>query len=179
MINLLSRSAKKKLWNEYRSRLGVIILCAVLLLELFTATVFFPTYYALSTTTDSLSDTLSREQQNSPEKNDEIAKQISTFKSELSLLRPPTSTSTTPVVPSEVISRILKNKPRGIAVSAISLQKEKDVTSVLLSGIANTREDMLAYKNTLRLDPQFTVARGNDDIIKKTNITFSITLVIK
>jgi hypothetical protein len=179
MINLISPKAKKKLLNEYRMRLGVIVLCALFLLELFTAMVFSPTIFSLRLTEASLRADLETTRSRLPENTSDIEAEVASIKNEIALLRPKLSATSTPAIPSELLSHILENKPKGIAVSAVAFQKDKDTISIQLSGVANTREDILAFKNALSKNPRFVLGKTNDYIIKKTDISFTVTLTIK
>lgn len=159
-------------------RLGVIVMCALLFLEFFAGLVFAPTIFSLRRSEASLERDLASATARLPENSEEIEAEVSSLKGEIALLRPKNATSTS-VLPSDLISRVLESKPRGISVEAIAFQKDKETMSVQLSGIARTREDILAFKNALGKDPQFILGKTNDYIIKKTDISFTITLTIK
>ena len=178
MINLISPQAKKKLLSEYRMRLGVIILCALFLLEIFAGLVFAPTYFSLHRTETQLQAKLEGLKQNLPPNSADIEAEVASLKSEIAILRPKNSTST-PLIPSELLTSIIENKPKGISIDAIAFQSEKNTFSIQLSGVARTREDILAFKNTLGKNPHFSLAKSNDYIIKKTDITFSVVLTVK
>ncbi len=176
MINLLSPHAKKKLWNMYRLRLAVIVLCALLSLQLLAALVFFPTFYTLRTTTNFLTAELEREKLRIPEKSEGVVKQITALRNELLLLD--VGKKPSDILPSELLGNILRVKPKGIAITAVAYQKEKESVAVQLSGIASTRDDILSFKNTLSAEPNYVV-RTNDYLTKKTDISFSITMTLK
>lgn len=178
MINLISKRAKKKLLNEYRMRLSVIALCAVFLLEIFAGVVFAPTIFSLRLNETAIRNDLENVRARLPENSAEIEAEVAALKSEIALLRPKSATSTK-ALPSEYLTRILSSKPIGVSVDAIAFQKDKDIMSIQLSGVARTREDILAFKNSLSRDSQFALSKTNDYIIKKSDITFTVTLTIK
>jgi hypothetical protein len=176
MINLLSVKAKKKLWNAYRMRLGVVVLGAILFLEMLSALIFFPTFYVLRTTTSFLTTEIAELQLQAPTKSAEITKQLTALRAELLVLK--SGLKDEEVLPSELLASIIDAKPKGISINAVAYQKEKDTLSVQFSGTANTRDDILLFKNTLSADVHHIV-RTNDYLTKKTNIPFSITVTLK
>ncbi len=176
MINLLSVRAKNALWKEYRVRLVIVVLAALLLLQTLVAVLFFPTFFMLRSTTAALALDVEKQKGGSPQNGNDSARELTVIKNEIALLRPTASSSD--MLVSDMISSILGVKPKGIAVDQFAYQKEKNITNIQISGVANTREDILAFKNTLSTNPAFRV-RANDYILKKTNIAFTITLSLK
>jgi hypothetical protein len=176
MVNLLSQRAKNSLWNEYRIRLIIVVLAALLLLELCTALFFLPTFLVLRSTTDVLASDIEKQKLRLPENATDMTKQLTAIKGELAALRPSAKSTDTSV--SALFLSILELKPSGIAISAIAYQKEKEGVSIQLSGLARAREDILSFKNTLSMNPAFIV-RSNDYILQKTDGSFTITLNIK
>lgn len=178
MINLLPPQAKRRLNKEYRLRFGIIVLWAVLALELLAVLFFVPSFMTLKRSTDQLSQDLEAKKTLSQTGSATSSKEVTLIKRELASLRVGTTATDTP--PSLVFTEILKSKPRGIEISALAYQVDKAGISVQLTGVANTREDILAYKNSLGTNPHLILARANDGyILKKTNITFSLTLTYK
>ncbi len=176
MINLLSVRAKNALWKEYRIRLVIVVLAAFLLLQTLAAVLFFPTFFVLRSTTTALALDVEKQKRGSPLNSNNSARELAMIKSEIALLRPNASSSD--VLVSGLFTSILGAKPNGVAVDQLAYQKEKDVTNIQISGVARTREDILTFKNTLSANPMFRV-RANDYILKKTDITFTITLSLK
>lgn len=176
MINLLSPRAKKKLWNEYRLRLGVIALCAFLTIEFVTAVAFFPSFYILHATTGILSAELDQQKSRPPQKGEDSVKQLTALRGELDVLEH--NSESNEKLPSELFGDMLNVKPKGISISALSYQKEKDTTSVQFSGMASTRDDILSFKSALSANPKYVV-QTDDYLTKKTNINFSIRIIVK
>ncbi len=177
MINLLSSSAKKRLWNEYCVRLGIVALLAVFALELFTLLLFFPAYLTLRGTTNEVALSLEQERALVPASDKAIHEEVKALKNDLTLLTP--GTKPQDQIPSALLSDILKVKPQGITINNLAYVRAGDAVSLQLSGVAATRDDILSFKNSLSQNPLYTLARTNDYLIKKTNITFSITLTMK
>jgi Tfp pilus assembly protein PilN len=177
MINLLSSFAKRQLWNEYRMRLGVVILLAVFVLEFFTLALFFPAYLTLRGTTNEVAASLEQERALVPASDKAIHEEVKALKNDLTLLTP--GDKPQDQVPSALLTDILKVKPQGITINNLAYLRSGDTVSLQFSGVAATRDDILAFKNSLSQNPLYTLARTNDYLIKKTNITFSITLTMK
>lgn len=177
MINLLSATAKKQLWNEYRSRLAVILLATIAFLELLTLAIFFPAFYSLHSTTTELAKNLEERKQVTPEADKATSEEVRSLKNDLALLRP--GAKPVDVLPSALLEDVVRVKPAGISLSSVTYQRLGTVISMQFSGIASTRDDILLFKNALDKNPLFKVSRSNDYLIKKTNISFSITLTTK
>ena len=178
MINLLPPHAKKKLAKEYRLRFGIIVLWAMLALQILAVLFFIPAYATLKTSTDKLAGDLEAKKVLSQTGSATSSKEVAAIKRELASLRFATTAADT--LPSQVFSQILANKPRGIEISALAYQSDKEGVTVQMSGVANTREDILGFKNALGTNPHFVLAKSSDGyILKKTNISFTVTLAYK
>ena len=177
MINLLSSSAKKKLWNEYRIRLGILIFAAIALLELFTVTLFLFPYYTLHSSNAALANDLEERKKLLPDQNKSINAEVQAVKTDLTLLKP--GAKKNDALPAQLLADIVSVKSKGITINNWAYARSGDAVSIQLSGIAATRDDILSFKNELDKNPLFTVARSGDYLIKKTNISFSITLTMK
>lgn len=178
MINLLPPQAKKRLNKEHRIRFGIIVLWSALLLEITGAVFFVPTYMTLKKSTEKLSTDLESKQAVSQLGSATSSKAVIAIKREIATLKVGATATDTP--PSIVFSQVLEHKPRGIEINALAYQMSKDAITVQFAGVANTREDILAYKNALGKNPHFVLAKSSDGyILKKTNINFSVTLTYK
>ncbi len=158
-------------------RLGAILFVSIGLLELFTAALFLPVFYSVKSITTGLAHDLEQSKLQSPEQNKTTTEEVKTIRNDLDLLRPGVKTSDT--IPSALLEQIIKVKPRGITVNNISYARVGELINIQLSGIAAHRDDILVYKNELGKDPLFEKPKSGDYIIKKTNISFSIMLIMK
>lgn len=177
MINLLSASAKKKLWNQYLMRLGAVFFLALALLELFAAALFIPAFYSVHTTTSGLANVLEQSRARSPEENKTTALEVQSVRNDLDLLRP--GKKTIDALPSSLIESIVSVKPKGITIKNFSYARAGETLTILLSGVAANRDDILMFKNELGKNPLFEKPKSGEYIIKKTNISFSISLTMK
>lgn len=178
MINLLPNHAKKSLAKEFKLRLGVVVLCVVIGLEILTAVLFLPAYLTISASTKTLSEQLGATRAATPKEGEDVQKQILGIKKEIELLKPAVGASSTP--PSVLLGELLKDKPRGIEISAFAYARAKTSIGVQLSGLALTRDELLAFQKSLRANPLVAdIKYGSSFITKKTNIDFVITVTLK
>lgn len=179
MINLLPQSAKKKLLDEYRLRAGVIIFCALFILEVFTLLVLAPSYYLIDTTQQILHVEIAAKKALVPVGEQDAQKQIAIIKSEMALLNP--SQGPGGSVPSQILGDILAQKPVGIGIHSFAYGRTSALVAVAqLSGSADTREDLLAFQRKLKDNAHFSdIKYAQSFITKKTDIDFQLTLTIK
>lgn len=179
MINLLPPHAKKSLTKDYHIRVGIIFLSALLLIEILTLVFFTPSYYVLNLSTNKLQNELAQRELLSPGGNKEASAELAAIKKEMALLRPSGGLegSTTP---SHLLDQVLLSKPRGIEISAFVFTNNKDKIEIQLSGIASTREDLLAFRKALSAQQNIgEVKFGNSFITRKTDIDFLIMILFK
>lgn len=178
MINLLPNHAKKSLAKEFKLRLGVMVLCVVIGLELLTVVLFLPAYMTISTNTKSLTQQLSDTRAATPKEGEDVQRQILGIKKEIELLKPGVGASSTP--PSALLDELLKDKPRGVEINAFAYAQAKTSIGIQLSGLALTRDELLAFQKSLRAHPLVAdIKYGSSFITKKTNIDFVITVTLK
>jgi hypothetical protein len=180
MINLLPQFEKKKLLNEYRLRAGIIVLCAVFMLELLMAVLLSPSYYLIETAEKTLrADLIIKKQVASSTVGEDQQKKIALIQSKVALLNPPLHPND--MLPSQVLREILAQKPSGISVSSFAYVKTGTAPAAAqLSGVAGTREDLLAFQRMLKENPRFSdIKYAQSFITRKTDINFQLTVMVK
>lgn len=179
MINLLPHIAKKKLLDEYRLRAGVIIFCALFILEVFTVLALAPSYYLIDTAQKTLHTEIAAKKALVPVGEQDAQKQIAIIKAEMALLNPTQGLGDS--APSKILSDILAQKPVGIGINSFAYGRTSALIAVAqLSGSADTREDLLAFQRKLKDNVHFTdIKYAQSFITKKTDIDFQLTLTIK
>lgn len=158
-------------------RLLVVLLAVVLVVEVLAMLFFSPSYYVISMSTSALSQELEQKKKLSPVTNEETSIQLARIKKELALLAP--STGKNQILPSELLSRILANKPRGVELNAFAYSRTKESIGLQVSGVSTTREDLLLFKRTLRADPNIADVKDGSGISKQADIDFVITIIMK
>lgn len=177
MINLLPPLEKKKILGAYRLRLGVIILWVIFALLLFAAASLAPSYLYVDSKIKDLAVELEEKKQSAPVGDEEAQRELTRIKEEIARLKPPSEGD---ITASALLSQVLAQKPVGIDVTSLAYADSNPAVTVQLSGMAATREDLLAFQRDLKSDPRFTeVKYAQSFIIQKTDITFQLTITIK
>jgi hypothetical protein len=183
MINLLPQFEKKKLLNEYRLRAGIIVLGTVLILELLMAVLLSPSYYLIKTTEKTLrADLVLKKQIASSTVGEDPQKKSALIQAEATLLNPPNPPARPiDMLPSQILGEILTQKPSGIGVHSFSYAKSGTAAAAAqFSGVAETREDLLAFQRMLKENLRFSdIKYAQSFITRKTDIDFQLTVMIK
>ena len=158
-------------------RFGAVLLVAIGLLELFTTALFFPAFYSVNSITRGLARNLDQSKSQSPEANKVTLEEVKIIRGDLDLLRP--GTKAADALPSTLLDQIIKVKPMGITINTIAYTRVNELVNIQLSGVAGSRDDILVFKNELGKNPLFDKPKSGDYITKKTNIPFSIMLLVK
>jgi hypothetical protein len=179
MINLLPQFEKKKLRNEYRLRAAAIVLCGILLIEIVAAASLAPSYYRIDAMGKSLTADLAAKKTQTPLGDDGAQKKIALIQAEVKLLNP--SLGPGDKLPSEILEEILEQKPSGIVVNSFSYARSGAAAAAAqLAGVAETREDLLAFQRMLKENSHFgDIKYGQSFITRRTDIDFQLTVTIK
>jgi len=177
MINLLLPHAKKSLRKEYLTRLSVMIFGAVFVVEIFTVGIYMPSYISLSSGIKTLQEQFDEKKSFSMATSKEIPGQLTLITQQLAALRP--TSDGVGVAPSRLMEVILNNKPKNIEINAFLFTKANNAITVQLSGVSDTREDLLAFQKTLQTPEVQTVKFGGSFITKQAPIDFVVTVTFK
>lgn len=179
MINLLPEFEKRKLRKEYRLRAGIIILCSVFFLEILAAILLAPSYYLIDAAKNTLALELAAKKGVASSTTDDSQKKNTLIKEEILLLNPPLRPGDT--LPSQILGEILAQKPQGISVNSFAfIRSSAAAISAQLTGVAETREDLLAFQRVLKENSRFSdIKYAQSFITKKTDIDFQLTVMIK
>lgn len=177
MINLLPITAKKNLKTEYNMRLAVVVLTAVLVIEALTPVFFFWSYFALSSNVKNLATQLAQKKQLFDSTNNEMPVQLSVITGQVESLRTPKGKLSIPL--SQLIDGFLSSRPKGIEIKSLSYKTAKDVNQFHLSGLAETRESLLLFQNTLKSPLVKEIKFDKSFITEKPPIGFSVTILLK
>jgi hypothetical protein len=177
MINLLSSEQKKLLRSDYRQRVLVVSGFLFSFLLLIAIGILATLYLSVDTNYKQTKDALAKEQaKNIIMAANKLEKEIKSFSQKLSLLTK--SSTSTPVT--EVIKSVLNRKVSGVALDDIQYDKSSDNLAVLkISGVAQTRSQLLAFVEVLRSDPNFKkVDSPVSNLIKERQAEFTLNLEI-
>lgn len=178
MINLLPQSEKGELLHGRWLRLGIILCCLLLTLEVVGVVFLTPAYYALYLSTNDLTQSLAQLQALAPKNAKGAEESLATIKKAMALLEP--SSGIVDVPPSFLLQEITKQKPEGVDLFAFSYVRTANAASIQLSGVAATQEDLLAFRRNVQANPRVQDLKyGSSFIIRKSDIDFTATVTFK
>lgn len=178
MINLLPPPEKKKLLEEFWLRLGVVVLCSIFALEILSAVLFIPSYYALFLSTGDLARSLAQKQAIRPEGSITAQQSLATINGEIALLKPGGTVLDVPI--STIVQEITAQMPQGVLLRAFAYLRTADGISVQLSGNARTQEDLFAFRRNVKTNPRVLDFKyGSSFVTQKTNIDFSTVITFQ
>lgn len=182
MLHLLPEDHKQKVITEYRQRVFVIFCLGILLLVLVSTIFMIPAYLSsygkyevVQTIKSNLQKNISRGENNQDaDKVKEIVLSVETLKS-----------YTLKEFPTDVYERILKSKPKGVTINRfvytpnVSVGVTSEPTTVDMSGVANTRAELLRFSDALKRDKAFkSVNIPLSSFAKDRAIEYSVKLII-
>jgi hypothetical protein len=172
MFTLLPPEEKKKLTKEYRQRLGAVYISSLCVTILFAAIFLLPSYMFSKAKADEITIA-----QKALEKSALLAEEgqmlagLKNARDELSLAILPEP------VPSDVIFKVISHQSPGVRLTAFDYHYDPSLSTLLISGIADTRQDLISFVNLLKNDPAFSSADYPiSDLSSSKNINFSINL---
>lgn len=172
--NLLPEDVKKDLRNEYRLRLLSVSLLALAVLGFIASASFVPALVVL----------LGKEKQSAVERQalekikevraSEVASQeIAATREKVEVLAE--SPATYP--PSDLIARVLAEKPTGISVTSIVYDSKEGGHTLVVNGTASTRNTLTSFRDRLeKVDPFTNVHLPVGVLAKNTDVAFSLTI---
>ncbi len=171
MSNLLPGRAQKEVWRGYLSRFifaGSLLMLAASLLAILA---LVPSYYVLYTTRPMKDGSTMTAEEN---KNDTA--DIAKAQAAVSLLLPVVSATSSL---SQAISAALSVRPKGIRIDNITYNAGEPA-SVMITGTANNREAINAYREAMKADKRFAaVAVPVGDLLGGEGGRFTFTLTGK
>lgn len=178
MINLLHQSEKKKLKNEFRMRVAVAVAAALFVIELWSAAVFIPVYQIVYANTKRIAGALEQKRAHAPEVGEDLQRELAAITKDIKLLNGAGRTPGT--LPSELLHALVGKKPAGVRFSSFAYGKQQDDLTLQVSGVADSRDDLIYFQRLLKEDERFKEVRYEQSFItKKTNIDFRLTITMK
>lgn len=177
MLHLLTEEHKKKVLNEYRKRV-VVVLCVCVLGAIFVSAIFvIPAYfisYGRYSEVTNIKKTLEKEiSLNESESTAQSIKDISDSIQALGMFDGKGSVLF-------LIKRVVSEKPNGIRINHISyLPGEAGTTAIDLAGVADTRQNLVNFSERLKKDKAFTsINVPLSNFAKDKNIDFSMKILV-
>ena len=176
MLNFLTPDNRRAVIKEYLSRDLVVLLVSLSLAVIVLIFLFIPSAIFSKYNNKTVNNQLESSRGASMSKSQdptELIKKINTMVGILS------DSKSSPILMSDMITKIISLKNKGILISNISISKDnKGTENISISGVAKTRDNLTEFNNDLKNDGTFsTVDLPISALIKNTNAQFSIKLV--
>lgn len=173
MINLLPDSAKRSLRATYYARLATVGITILAFVVFAGAAALLPSYLLAR------ADAMSAEVYLADSSHTAAASQraadtetLNQLSEEVSLMK---SYPRAPFV-AQAFSALTQDVPSGVSLSAITLMPNDPAVSVSISGVAGTRDELLAFANALQGDSSFSgVSVPLSELAGEANIPFSFS----
>lgn len=174
-MNLLPQELKKENLKIYRSHLAGWALFFLLLLVLVSVILLVPSYLIFSSKRTNVEKTLAltrargeRVSASVPHETvADVNKKISTLARKSEKVAPP----------SVLIDEIVAKRSQTLSITSLSITTGATIS---LEGVANTREDLVGFKEALEKSDYFTkVDSPISNLIADRDIKFSITAILK
>ena len=163
----------KAVKQEYRFRLVVVWFWALSFVGIISFILVFPVYTTVKVHYDEAVQKEAAEHSVQNSQSADVANIISkanTYMSALSLL--------SPLQADEIIGLVVSSKPSGVTITSISITKSNNGANISLSGVASTRNTLLAFDKNLEGVGQFSnVSLPVSFLAEDTLINYSIQLI--
>ncbi len=179
MVNLLTVFEKKQILKEYRMRLATVSLFALSFLVAIAVVLLLPAYLLSSVKYNEVFEQLELEKKkissiSTQEDPVEITKDVN---NKLNILKGVDSSLPDPY---EITTIIIKHKPKGVFISAILYDKNKDEGKISVNGVSKDRETMLSFLRSMETENEFSsVELPISSFVKGEDIDFSIRIIIE
>lgn len=180
MANLLPESYKKTIHLEYLLRFVVVALVMSFALLVIGIILLVPSYVISSIQSNATKQQISLIQSQKTQENRMVDETVlKRTEAELKVFSTEKSFSEV----EKTIQTVLGHMPAGIALSTINYEKkgkgEATQDSVILSGLASTRSDLLAFRSALEKETSFSsVVLPYSNLAKDKDVAFSITIML-
>jgi hypothetical protein len=174
MFNLLPEQQKKNLDKEYRLRKYYIIGCFAASTMLAALIFLLPSYISAKIALNAATTEQSDLQKTVGAQADVSVSALHELKTETDALATATSTPL-----SSLIRSVIADATANVHIKEMVYEAQPS-PSIVLSGVAGTRDELLAFSNSLNKDTAFSSANlPVDDLAADKNSSFSITLMLK
>ena len=171
MFKLLTEEHKVKVRKEYSSRLIVVVLSAFVFVLITGLIGLMPSYILSDIKYREVASLAEDAALGGSEKNeDEIW--FEKMKLRLNILNPDFDTDR----PSEFVEKVIGERGTGIRLAGFSWIKGKDDVSLMVRGVADTRQDLIAFEERVKASEEFSnVSLPISNLASDSNIEFSLT----
>lgn len=175
MVNLISPTLRARLMSLYYARLVTACALAIAVALSVTAILLLPTYFFIHAEADQAQEYVEAASGIAATRAKGAAQEtLASFNEAVKLL---TAVNHEPSV-SHMLTLLTSDMPRGVTLSTIDIVSDTSGNAtVLLSGTARTRAELIAYSATLKKIPEFSnVSVPVSALVADVNSTFSVTM---
>ncbi|HEY4511725.1 MAG TPA: hypothetical protein VJH55_02700 [Candidatus Paceibacterota bacterium] len=176
MLNLLPEDKKVILKNDYLLRFSIVAVLLACLVIVIGIVLLLPSYLLLHATELALEDELRLKQNTESSKEyEKLRGLIKNANADLATLTP------TEVTVRELIELVVNKKGPAISIAHITATRKTDrAVTMLVGGVAKTREDLVAFTRVLEADRAFEkVVLPVSNLAKSKDIVFTLSVYSK
>jgi hypothetical protein len=176
MLNLLPEDKKLLLQKDYLLRFSIVAVLLACLVIVVGLVLLLPSYLLLNATELSLEDELHEKQNTESSKEyEKLRTLIKNASADLTILSP------TEVAIRDLVELVASKKGSSVFITHITAARKTGRTVTLsVSGVAKTREDLVAFKKVLELDRAFDkVVLPVSNLAKSKDIAFTLSAFSK
>lgn len=174
MINLLPVEKITAVRSEYKRRrltvLGAMVLAWFLMVVLLLSVLYFLAYSERLLVSDQLA---MKQKTLADDTNEELDRQLTKLADEIKIIK---TAEAARILPFDFLQHILAIKPAGVKINSLFFFVDSGAT-ISLSGVADSRRNLLAFLDELRGDQTFSsVDSPVSNLIKESNVNFTFKL---
>lgn len=178
MINLIPNEEKKKVFKDFYLRFVAVFFIMLGASLVFASAAILPAYFT-SSIEESLISARLKTQQNEPISlpDQNTLAVIKDLKGKLALIEENKKNNF--IFSQKVINEIILKKTPSIKITQISYRNDPESgKSIDISGVASSREALLAFRRALEDDPSFSkVELPISNFVRESNIKFSLSII--
>ena len=175
MINLLPIEEKKKTHRDYMFRLFTVILSAVSVSAIIGIITLLPSYFISDFQKRAAVNQAELIKKTNDDNQENVIAVLKEAQQKLEILSPEREKASLRTI----FDTIISYRPNTIILTGLVYQKEnEDKVTFTISGVANSREDLLVFSQNLKKDALFdAVELPVSNLAKDRDIKFTLTIV--
>lgn len=175
MLNLILQKDRKKIRGEYFSRYFNLLLSFLLVILLILATLLFSIYTIVFSeekiSASNLESVINQENINT---RNQLKELVSTVRKDMRFF------GGEEVSYSSLIAKIVELQPENLNINSLSFNKVEKGIEIGIAGVANTRESLVIFTNSLKNIPEFGEAElPLSNLTKDSEISFDLKIDMK
>lgn len=173
MFTFLFDEYRAAVKGQYKSRFLIIYACMLGLLFIVGLALTVPTYVLLDSRLTAAEIEKGPEADPATETNFTIDSEVSAIKRRIIAIE----VDSTEIPIATVLERILSKKGDDIRIDALSIRRNKETESISITGVAPSRDALVAFSKRLQGEPSFTkVNLPVGSLTRSKDVPFSITI---